>query len=110
MKSALLMKEKSCLCCAFQDECTIWITPNVGCSAAKTCKDGSEEEEKSEGSGEITGLLCWAATLKVKVIKAELKLLKQVPADRHESQYPQYWEVFAGEKALSKSGFGQANN
>lgn len=30
---------------------------NVGCSAARSCKDGSEEEERSEGSGEITGLL-----------------------------------------------------
>lgn len=67
-------KKSPCLCCAFQDECTRWITPNVGCSAARRCKDGSEEEEKSEGSGEITGLLCWAAAFKVKVIKAQCKI------------------------------------
>lgn len=48
------------------------------------------------------------------VIQGELKLLKQVPADQHESQYPQYWEEgllkSAGEKALSKSVFEQAKN
>lgn len=30
---------------------------NVGCSAAKGCKDGSEKKERSEGSGEIRGRL-----------------------------------------------------
>lgn len=69
------MKEKSpCLCCAFQDECVRWITPNVGCSEARRCREGSEEEKKCEGSGEITGLLWWAVTFKVKVIKAECKI------------------------------------
>lgn len=30
---------------------------NVGCGVAGRCKDSCEEEERSEGSGEITGPL-----------------------------------------------------
>lgn len=34
---------------------------NVGCGVAGGCKDSCEEEERSEGSGEITGPLRRAA-------------------------------------------------